>query len=170
MVAIIIRVMARKSPKAACNCSFCWLENIWKFMTWQPQTLYSWNLPQLCIPMRPFIWQKIGAWLIRHRKAWLKNLWKEATKWVFWPNFDHFFRTEQKLSNIWCITWHCISGQNFKQIWPNFMGLHPRNQKTDLQIQNRKKKKKKLQLHNKQSIIYQLLMAKYYSKIFFTLF
>ena len=32
--------------------------NIWTFITWEPQMLYRWNLPRLCIFMRPFIWHK----------------------------------------------------------------------------------------------------------------
>ena len=41
-----------KAPK---NGIFCWLENIWKFITWQPQMLYLWNSPRLCISMRPSV-------------------------------------------------------------------------------------------------------------------
>ena len=34
------------------------------FLTWQPQILYSWNLPRLCVFIRSFIYQKIGVSLI----------------------------------------------------------------------------------------------------------
>ena len=95
--------------------------------------LWRWNLPGLCIFMRPFIWHNIWALPLGRKRAWSKNLWKKAKKSVFAPNFDHFFKIQQKLSNIWCVTLHWISGKTFKQIWPNFMGLYPRNQKTDLQ-------------------------------------
>ena len=95
--------------------------------------LWRWNLPGLCIFMRPFIWHNIWALPLGRKRAWSKNLWKKAKKSVFAPNFDQFFKIQQKLSNIWCVTLHCISGKTFKQIWPNFMGLYPRNQKTDLQ-------------------------------------
>ena len=96
--------------------------------------LWKWNLPGLCISMRPSIWQNIWASLLGCGRAWPENLWKQATKWVALPNFDNFFTIEQKLSHISCITLHCVSGKDFKQIWPNFMGLHAINLKTDLQI------------------------------------
>ena len=92
-----------------------------------------WNLPQLCTSMRPFIWAKIGVSPLGRKSAWSKNLWKKAKNSVFAPNLDHFFKIQQKQSNICCVTLHCISGKTFKQIWPNLMGFDPRNQKTDLQ-------------------------------------
>ena len=70
-------------PEAACKYSFGCYENIWKFITWQPQTLRQWNLPRLRIFMRPFIWQKIGTSHIGCKRAWLKNFWKRAQKCVF---------------------------------------------------------------------------------------
>ena len=140
-----------------------------------------WNLPLLCTSMRPFIWPKIGASPLGRKRAWSKNLWKKAKNSFFAPNLDHFFKIQQKLSNICCVTLHCISGKTFKQIWPNLMRLYPRNQKTDLQghiyhlyLTNVGKKKnfffEKLHLLNKRSTILSILMAKYYSKTFFTFF
>ena len=49
-------------------------ENIWKFITWQPQMISKWNLTRLCVFMRPFIWQKIWAWPRGYGRAWSKNL------------------------------------------------------------------------------------------------
>ena len=39
-------------------------ETFLKFITWEPQKLWRWNLARLCIFVRPFIWQKIWAWII----------------------------------------------------------------------------------------------------------
>ena len=140
-----------------------------------------WNLPQLCTSMRPFIWAKIGVSPLGRKRAWSKNLWKKAKNSVFAPNLDHFFKIQQIQSNICCVALHCISGKTFKQIWPNLMGFHPRNQETDLQghiyhlyLTNIGKKNifflQKLHLFNKWSAILSILMAKYCSKIFFTFF
>ena len=63
----------KNHPRAPKNGIFCCSENIWTFITWKPQMLYLWNLPGLCISMRPFIWQKIGVPPIGRRRAWPKN-------------------------------------------------------------------------------------------------
>ena len=55
--------------KRAISWMLNWYEKFWKFLTWQPQMLYSWNLPRLCIFMRPSIWQKIEACLIGRKRA-----------------------------------------------------------------------------------------------------
>ena len=44
-------------------------EKNWKFITWQPQTLYLWNVLRLCIFIRPSIWQIIEAWFITCNRA-----------------------------------------------------------------------------------------------------
>ena len=60
-------------PKAPQNGILGCLENIWTFITWKPQTLYSWNLPWLCNSMRPFVWHKIGLPTIGGKWTWLKT-------------------------------------------------------------------------------------------------
>ena len=64
---------AKNHSKAPQNGIFSCSENIWTFITWQQQMVYSWNLPHLCISMRPFIWHKIGASETGGKWAWLKN-------------------------------------------------------------------------------------------------
>ena len=43
---------------------------------------------------------------------------------------DHFLIVQWKAWHIWCITFHWITGEYFKQIWPNFGELwtksHPK--------------------------------------------
>ena len=63
----------KNHPKAHKAGTFCWSENIWILITWQPQIVYSWNLPHLCISMRPFIWHKIGASPTVGNWAWSKT-------------------------------------------------------------------------------------------------
>ena len=80
----------KNHPKAAKNPTFCCYEKLWKHMTWQPQILYWWNLPGLCISMKPFIWPKIGVLPIKGKRAWSKSFWKPTTKWAFSVNFLEF--------------------------------------------------------------------------------
>ena len=49
-------------------------ENIWKFLTLEPQMLSWCYLPRLCITIRPFTWEKIWASPIGRSRAWSKNL------------------------------------------------------------------------------------------------
>ena len=51
----------KKLPKRAISWMLHCHKNIWKFITWQPLMPYWWNLPRLCIFMRPLVCQKIGA-------------------------------------------------------------------------------------------------------------
>ena len=63
----------KNHPKAPQNDIFGWSENISTFIIWQPQMLYSWDLPGLRISMRPFIWHKTGASPTGGNWAWPKN-------------------------------------------------------------------------------------------------
>ena len=60
---------SKKPPKGTIWWMLNWYKTLWKFITWQPQMLYSWNFPQLGIFLRPSIWQKIEAWLIGRKRA-----------------------------------------------------------------------------------------------------
>ena len=65
--------LGEKGPRNPQKGSISWLlhrhENVWKFITLEPQMLGWWNLPQLFIAVRPLIWQKIGAWPIGRRRV-----------------------------------------------------------------------------------------------------
>ena len=95
--------------------------------TLEPQMLSWWNLPQLCITMRPLIWKKNGASPIGRRSAWSKNLWKKPKKLIFWLNFLEFSELYLKLFYIWYLALHCITGPNFKAIWHNLGELYQKN-------------------------------------------
>ena len=89
-----------KGPRNSQKGPISWLphchENIWKFITLEPQMAERWNLPQLCIFMRPLLWQNIWAWDEGCGKTWLKNLWKKTKKLFFWLlswNFKHYIKT-----------------------------------------------------------------------------
>ena len=83
-----------KGPRNPQKGPISWLlyryENIWKLITLEPEMLCWWNLPRVCIFMRPFTWPKIGACPLGRRKTWPKNLWKKAKKPFFWHNFRQF--------------------------------------------------------------------------------
>ena len=69
-------------PKAAQNPPFSRYEKLWKYITWKPQELWTWNLPGLCTFMRPFIWQDLGA-TIREWQGVAKKSPKRTPKSVF---------------------------------------------------------------------------------------
>ena len=83
-------------------------KNFWKFITWEPQMLGRWNLPQLCIFMRPSIWQKIWPWPIGRGRVWPKSLWKNSPKIVFLAPFFGIFRTVSETITyvILCLALH----------------------------------------------------------------
>ena len=84
-------VIYLKPPKSRQKSYFLLVRQTSKiYITWQPQMLYQWNLPGLCISMRPFICPNIGASSIRRKRAWSKNFWKRTTKWGFSANFFEF--------------------------------------------------------------------------------
>ena len=70
--------------------------------TWEPQMLPWLNLPRLCIFMRPFIWQKIGAWPIGRRRVWSKNLWKNAKIGLISSNFQDYIQNSITYDTLCC--------------------------------------------------------------------
>ena len=67
-------------------------KNFWKFITWELQMLWRWNLPRLCIFIRPSIWQNIWTSPIGSGRAWPKNLWKKPQKLFFWGSISWNFQ------------------------------------------------------------------------------
>ena len=92
--------LGKKGPRSTQEGPVLWLlhchENIWKFITFEPQMLGWWSLPWLCIIIRPLIWQKIGAWPVGCRRVWSKSLWEKAKKLVFRLHFLEFSGLYQK--------------------------------------------------------------------------
>ena len=106
----------KNHPKAAKTPTFCCYEKLWKYITWQPQMLYQWNFPGLCISMRLFIWPKIWALPIKLKRAWSKNFLKSTTQWAFSVNFLEFSGLSQKLRCMSCVKLYCITVPNFIRI------------------------------------------------------
>ena len=132
--ASLVRILYKSDMIWGCNLRkatqkppFSWYENLWKFITWEPQTLWRWNLAGLCISMRPFICPKIGAFPIRTNRVWSKNLWKQATKWGFWVIFLAFSALYQKPQHIWYKILFCITVPNLETIWLHLGELWAKN-------------------------------------------
>ena len=89
----------KKPPKRAISWMLNQHEKLWKFITWQPQMLYSWNLPRLCIFLTPSIWRKIEVWLlgVRGRKRKISGNEPENFLASFW----WVFRLHQKSWHYW---------------------------------------------------------------------
>ena len=56
-------------PKWAISWMLNRYENLWNFITWQPQMLYIWNLPRLSNFIRPLFWHKLGAYVVGRKRA-----------------------------------------------------------------------------------------------------
>ena len=54
-----VEVTVPKPSKWAISWMLHCHQTIWKSITWEIQMLQTWNLPRLCISIRPFIWRKI---------------------------------------------------------------------------------------------------------------
>lgn len=54
-----LEVRDEKHSKMGLPWILIWYADFWKLLTWQPQMLYRWNLPQFCTLKRSFLWQKI---------------------------------------------------------------------------------------------------------------
>ena len=83
-------VIHEKPPKSSQKYYFLLVRETLKCITWQPQMLWRWNLPGLCISTKLFICPKIWLSPIRQKRVWFKNFWIPTTKWGFWINFLEF--------------------------------------------------------------------------------
>ena len=68
-----------------------WYAKLWKFVTWQPQRLYWWNVPRIYISVKSFTWQILGAEFKGHQRMHIWN--------VFWL-MSIIFQTKLKNSEM----------------------------------------------------------------------
>ena len=56
------RVKAKENPlKKVISSMSNWYKKLWKFITWQPQMLFKWNLPELFIFIRFLSYETLRA-------------------------------------------------------------------------------------------------------------